>query len=173
MLTWVLRLYLGLNYSFPFYVCLEFIVCEYLLLLSTLATPGCNGNGINVMITNNPNPCITNCVMQGLSKMFMSGNGTHTFTYLSSCRQSGAEQCWKGLLPHDPTWLCVWGSRVLWKCQGAGMYSHQGPSAGMFVYCLVSKWARLSLQKLFYSRKEIADTCCRRSAKNKSVSCVV
>ena len=38
---------------------------------------------VNVIrITNNPNPCISNCVMQGLSKMFRSGNGT--LTLLSS-----------------------------------------------------------------------------------------
>ena len=39
------RLYLCFCYSFPFYVCLEIIVCEYLLLLSTLSTTACNGNG--------------------------------------------------------------------------------------------------------------------------------
>ena len=34
---------------------------------------------VNVMFTNNPNPCITKCVMQGLCR---SGNGT--LTLLSS-----------------------------------------------------------------------------------------
>ena len=172
MLTCVLRLHLSFHCLFPFYVCWE-ILCVNPCYCCPLCQPLDVMVMVNVMITNNPNPCITNCVMQGLSKMFRSGNGTHTFTYLCSCRQSGAEQSWKGLLPHDPTWFCGWGSRVLWKCQGAGMYRHQGPSAGMSVYCLASKWAWVSLQKLFYSRKEIADTCCRRSAKSKSVSYVV
>ena len=128
---------------------------------------------VNIRITNNPNPCITNCVMQGLTKMFRSGNGTLIFTTLSSCRQSGADKCWKGLLDVDPTWFCVWGSRVLWTCRGVRMYKDQGPPAGMSVYCLATTWAQLSLQRLFHSRKQIADTCCCWSAKSKSVSCVV
>ena len=101
--------------------------------LKYLATLAFSRLSKNVMITNNPNPCITNCVMQGLSKMCRSGNGTLIFTTLSSCRPSGAEQCWKGLLGQNPTWFCVWGSRVLWTCQGAGMYRHQWPPAGMYV----------------------------------------
>ena len=40
----------------------------------------------NVMITNNPNPCITNCVMQGLLKMCRSGNGK---LYHPSCLPAG------------------------------------------------------------------------------------
>ena len=43
-----------------------------------------------IMITNNPNPCITNCVMQGLSKMFRSGNGTLTLlSSLPPCLPAG------------------------------------------------------------------------------------
>ncbi len=46
MLTlYVVRLYQCFNYSFSFYVCLEIIVCESLLLLSTSSTTVCNGNG--------------------------------------------------------------------------------------------------------------------------------
>ena len=45
MLTMVLGLYLCFNYSFPFYICLEIIVCDYLLLLSTSSTTVCNGIG--------------------------------------------------------------------------------------------------------------------------------
>ena len=45
---------------------------------------------VNVMITNNPNPFITNCVMQGLSKMCRSGNGTLTLlSSLPPCLPAG------------------------------------------------------------------------------------
>ena len=43
-----------------------------------------------IMITNNPNPSITNCVMQGLSKMCRSGNGTLTLlSSLPPCLPAG------------------------------------------------------------------------------------
>ena len=45
---------------------------------------------VNVMITNNPYPCITKCVMQGLSKMCRSGNGTLTLlSSLPPCLPAG------------------------------------------------------------------------------------
>ena len=128
---------------------------------------------VNVMITNNPNQCITNCVISKGQRCVDLEMEHSIFATLSSCRQSGADECWKSLLGRYPTWFCVWGSRVLWTCWGVGMYIHQRPPAGMYVYGLATTWAQLSLQRLFHSRKEIADTCCCWSAKSKSMLCVV
>ena len=113
------------------------------------------------MIANNPNPCITNCVMQVL--IWKWNPHTTKLSTLSSCRQSVADECWKGLLGRDPTSFCVWCCGVLWTCQGAGLYRHQEHPAGMYVYCLVTTVFRN------FSLEENNS----RHLQSKSVSCVV
>ena len=54
-----------------------------------------------------------------------------SFTNFSLCRQSHAEECWKGHLGQCPTWFGVWCGRVIWTCKGTELYRYQRPTAGM------------------------------------------
>ena len=73
------------------YIYIDFIVCKQLLYCCPLCQPLDVMLMVNViMITNNPNQSITNCVMQGLSKICRSRNGTLTLlSSLPPCLPAG------------------------------------------------------------------------------------
>ena len=125
---------------------------------------------VNVMITNNPNQCITNCVMQGLTKMCRSGNRT-----LNLCHPVFLQAIWcRGVLQGSP-WmsshliLCVrlYGSLDMSRTWNV----HTSGTPRRYVCVLLGN----HMSRAQFGRncsivgKQVADTCCRWSAKSKLV----